>query len=70
MSDEVMATIIIDIKPGTRAELTRQAAADGTALEPYAASLLEKAAHAGRLAQALTKSELERTLQELALVLL
>jgi hypothetical protein len=38
-------TIIVDIRPEVQAELARQAAAQGRALEAYAASLLENAAH-------------------------
>jgi hypothetical protein len=38
-------TITLDIRPEVRAELARQAAAQGRALEAYAASLLEDAAH-------------------------
>jgi len=37
-------TITVEIGPGARAELARQAAAQGRALEAYAASLLEDAA--------------------------
>jgi hypothetical protein len=36
-------TIIVDIRPEVQAELARQAAAQGRALEAYAASLLEDA---------------------------
>jgi hypothetical protein len=38
-------TITVDIRPEVQAELARQAAAKGRALEAYAASLLEDAAH-------------------------
>ena len=38
-------TITLDIPPELQAELARQAAALGRALEAYAASLLEEAAH-------------------------
>jgi hypothetical protein len=38
-------TITVDITPEVEAELARQAAARGRALEAYAASLLEEAAH-------------------------
>lgn len=37
--------ITLDIRPELQAELARQAAAEGRALEAYAASLLEEAAH-------------------------
>jgi hypothetical protein len=36
-------TIIVDIKPEVQAELARQAAAHGRAIEAYVASLLEEA---------------------------
>ena len=36
-------TIIVDLKPEVQAELARQAAAHGSAVEAYAASLLEEA---------------------------
>jgi hypothetical protein len=38
-------TIIVDIRPEVQAELARQAAAHGRALEAYAASLLEEAVY-------------------------
>jgi hypothetical protein len=38
-------SIILDIKPEVQAELSRQAAAHGRAVESYAASLLEEAVH-------------------------
>ena len=38
-------TITVDIRPEVQAELARQAAARGRALEAHAASLLEEAAH-------------------------
>jgi hypothetical protein len=38
-------TIMVDITPEVQAELARQAASRGRALEAYAASLLEEAAH-------------------------
>ena len=38
-------SITVDIRPEVEAELARQAAAQGRALEAYAASLLEDAAH-------------------------
>lgn len=37
-------TITVDLKPEVQAELARQAAAHGSAIEAYAASLLEEAA--------------------------
>jgi hypothetical protein len=38
-------TITVDITPEAQAELARQAAAQGRAVEAYAASLLEDAVH-------------------------
>jgi hypothetical protein len=38
-------TITVEIRPEVQAELARQAAAHGRALEAYAASLLENAVH-------------------------
>jgi hypothetical protein len=38
-------TIVVEIRPEVQAELARQAAACGRALEAHAASLLEEAAH-------------------------
>jgi hypothetical protein len=38
-------TITVDISPEVQAELARQAAAHGRALEAHAASLLEEAVH-------------------------
>lgn len=38
-------TITVDITPEVQAELARRAAAQGRAIETYAASLLEEAAH-------------------------
>lgn len=38
-------TISVDISPEVQAELSRQAAAHGRALEAHAASLLEEAVH-------------------------
>jgi hypothetical protein len=37
--------ITVDIKPEVQAELARQAASSGKAVEDYAASLLEEAVH-------------------------
>jgi hypothetical protein len=54
-------TITVDIRPEVQAELARQAAANGRALETHAATLLEEAAHlpAGELTDA-KKRERER----------
>ena len=38
-------TITVDIRPEVQAELARQAASRGSAIEDYAATLLEEAAH-------------------------
>ena len=38
-------TITVDIRPEVQAELARQAASRGRAIEDYAATLLEEAAH-------------------------
>lgn len=38
-------TITLDIRPEIQAELARQAAAQGQAIESYAAALLEEAVH-------------------------
>jgi|HubBroStandDraft_2_1064218.scaffolds.fasta_scaffold633906_2 hypothetical protein len=38
-------TITVDIRPEVQAELARQADAQGSAIEAYAASLLEEAVH-------------------------
>jgi len=38
-------TITVDIKPEVQAELARQAAARGSAVEAYVSSLLEEAVH-------------------------
>jgi hypothetical protein len=38
-------TITVDISPEVQAELARQAASQGRAIEAYAASLLEEAVH-------------------------
>jgi hypothetical protein len=38
-------TITLDIRPEVQAELARQAAANGRALEAYAATVLEEAVH-------------------------
>ena len=38
-------TITVDLKPAVQAELARQAAVRGSAVEAYVAGLLEEAAH-------------------------
>ncbi len=59
-------TITVDITPEAQAELARQAAAHGRAIEAYAASLLEEAAHLPAGANRLSQDSLEETLRELA----
>jgi hypothetical protein len=59
-------TITVNVEPEVQAELIRQAAAQGIALEPYAASLLEEAARAGGAPNAPRQAALEQTLQDLA----
>lgn len=51
-------TITIDIRPEVQAELARQAAARGSAVEAYAATLLEKAVHVPPAASAVTAKNL------------
>jgi len=59
-------TITVDITPEVQAELARQAAARGDALEAYATRLLEEAAHASGGTSQLSRDRLEITLQEMA----
>jgi hypothetical protein len=59
-------TITVDIAPEVQAELARQAAAHGRAIEAYAASLLEEAAHLPAGTNRLNQDSLERTLREMA----
>ena len=59
-------TIAIDIKPEVQAELARQAAAHGRAIEAYAASLLEEAVQLPADANRLNQDSLETTLLEMA----
>ena len=58
-------TITLDIKPELQAELARQAAAHGSVLESYAASLLEEAVHVPAAANKLNQERLENTLREM-----
>jgi hypothetical protein len=58
-------TITLDIKPEVQAELARQAAAHGSGLESYAASLLEGAVHVPAAATKLNQERLENTLREM-----
>jgi hypothetical protein len=59
-------TITVDIRPEVQAELARQAAAEGRAIEAYAASLLEEAVHLPAGASRLNQDRLENTLREMA----
>jgi hypothetical protein len=59
-------TITVDITPEAQAELARQAAAHGRAIEAYAASLLEEAAHLPAGANRLNEDSLEKALLEMA----
>lgn len=59
-------TITVDITPEAQAELARQAAAYGRAIEAYAASLLEEAAHLPGSESRLSRDRLENTLREMA----
>jgi hypothetical protein len=59
-------TITVDITPEVQAEIARQAAAQGRAVEAYAASLLEEAAHFPAGAGRLSHDRLEDTLREMA----
>ena len=59
-------TIIINVKPEVKAELSRQAAAHGVDIDAYAASLLEEAARVPAGSKKLSPDQLDRTLQELA----
>ena len=59
-------TITVDIRPEVQAELARQAAAQGRAIEAYAASLLEEAAHLPAGVSRLNRDQLENTLREMA----
>jgi len=59
-------TITVDITPEVQAELARQAAAHGRAIESYAASLLEEAVHPPAGANRLSQDRLENTLREMA----
>jgi hypothetical protein len=59
-------TITVDITPEAQAELARQAAARGRAIEAYAASLLEEAVHLPASEGRLSQDRLENTLREIA----
>lgn len=59
-------TITVDITPAVQAELARQAAVRGSAIEAYAASLLEEAARLPNGGGGLSEDRLENTLREMA----
>jgi hypothetical protein len=59
-------TITVDIAPEVQAELARQAAAQGRAVEAYAASLLEGAVRLPAGADSLSQDRLENTLRQMA----
>jgi hypothetical protein len=59
-------TITVDIRPEVQAELARQASAQGRAVEAYAASLLEQAAHHAAMVGKLSPDRLENTLREMS----
>jgi len=59
-------TITINIKPEVQEELGRRAAARGVDIGDYAATLLESATGLRVGTKALTMSQLENTLRELA----
>ena len=61
-----VVTITVDIRPEVQAELARQAAAQGRAVEAYAASLLEEAVQVPGGARRLDQERLENTLREMA----
>jgi len=58
-------TLTIDIKPELRAELARQAAAQGVGIDTYAARLLEEATHLPG-ANVFNANQLENTLRDMA----
>ena len=59
-------TITLEIRAEVQAALARQAAVHGRALEAYAASMLEEAAHVPAGASHLIESKLETTFLEMA----
>ena len=59
-------TITVAITPEVQAELARQAAAHGRAMEAYAASLLEGAVHLPDGADRLSQDRLDNTFREMA----
>jgi plasmid stability protein len=59
-------TITVDIRPEVHAELARQAAAHGRAVEAYVVSLLEEAVRLPAGAERMSQDRLESTLREMA----
>jgi hypothetical protein len=59
-------TITVDIRPEVEAELARQAAAHGSAVETYVASLLEEAVHLPAQSGSMSQERFENTLRETA----
>lgn len=59
-------TITVHIAPEVQAELARQAAAHGSAVEAYVAGLLEGVARLPASADRLSQDRLERALREMA----
>jgi hypothetical protein len=59
-------TLTVDITPEVQAEIARQAAAHGRAIEAYAASLLEGAVRPSAGAGRLSQDRLENTFREMA----
>jgi hypothetical protein len=59
-------TITLDITPEVEAELARQAAVHGSAVETYAASLLEEAVHLPARSGSMRQDRFENTLRDMA----
>ena len=59
-------TITLILEPEVQAELTRRAAACGSAVETYAAGLLQAAVQATERSGRLNEDQLEDTLREMA----
>ncbi len=59
-------TITVDIGPDLKAELSRRAAANGSLVEAYAASLLEEALRVPPPHRQLDEDRIENTLREMA----
>jgi hypothetical protein len=58
-------TITVDVRPEVEAELARQAAAQGCAVEAYAALLLEEAAHVPKPAPAAAPKDVIEAIERL-----